>query len=111
MVCISGLCTRRSTTNDIDVGSYGSTPLPVLAAVNKLTMKIESNPDLFHRIEYLPLLIDVRRRLAQMIGANIDECVLVQNTSTGLNIILRNFEWKAGDVIIPCKLLSALACV
>jgi selenocysteine lyase/cysteine desulfurase len=73
-----------------------------------MTMEIEANPDHFHRIGYMPLLIDVRRRLAQLIGANIDECVLVQNASTGVNIILRNFEWEEGDIIIPCKSISTL---
>jgi selenocysteine lyase/cysteine desulfurase len=85
------------------IGSYGSTPLPVLSEVYKMTMKIESNPDHFHRIEYQPLLIDVRRKLAQLIGAEIDECVLVQNASMGVNIVLRNFDWESGDIIVPCE--------
>lgn len=83
-------------------GSYGASPLPVLAAVNKMTMEIEANPDRFHRISYQAPLLDIRRKLAQLIGANTDECVLVPNASSGLNIILRNFEWEQGDIIVPC---------
>lgn len=68
-----------------------------------MTMEIEANPDHFHRIGYLPLLVDVRRKLAQMIGANVDECVLVANASMGINTILRNFDWEEGDTIVACK--------
>jgi hercynylcysteine S-oxide lyase len=65
----------------ISVGSYGTTPLPVLAAVSKMNMEIEANPDKFHRITYMPRLVEVRRKLAQLIGANTDECVMVQNAT------------------------------
>ncbi|KAG5651325.1 hypothetical protein H0H81_009078 [Sphagnurus paluster] len=85
------------------LGSYGATPLPVLSAVNKLTLQVEANPDHFHRLAYQPLLIDVRRRLAQLIGADTDEVVLVANASLGINTVLRNFEWEKGDTIIACK--------
>ncbi|KAG6844153.1 hypothetical protein H0H87_009396 [Tephrocybe sp. NHM501043] len=85
---------------NLNNGSYGSTPLPVLDAVHKLTMQIEANPDLFHRLEFQPLLIDVRRRVAQLIGADVDEVVFVSNASMGVNTILRNFEWEEGDTLI-----------
>ncbi|RDB27630.1 Hercynylcysteine sulfoxide lyase [Hypsizygus marmoreus] len=85
---------------NLNHGSYGSTPLPVLSEVNELTLKIESNPDHFHRISYLPLLVDVRRRLAQLIGVDTDEVVLVPNASVGVNTVLRNFEWEEGDTLI-----------
>ncbi|KAG6917108.1 hypothetical protein DXG01_003928 [Tephrocybe rancida] len=85
---------------NLNSGSYGSTPVPVLDAVQKLTMQIEANPDLFHRLEFQPLLLDVRRRLAQLIGADVDEVVLVSNASLGINTVLRNFEWEEGDTLI-----------
>lgn len=78
----------------------------MLASVNKMTVEIEANPDAFHRIIYGPILIEVRRKLAQLIGANVDECVLVQNATMGVNTILRNFEWNKGDIIVPCKRLE-----
>ncbi|KAG6885747.1 hypothetical protein C0993_010257 [Termitomyces sp. T159_Od127] len=83
--------------------SYGSTPVPVLDAIHKLTLQIEANPDLFHRLHFRPLLIDVRRRIAQLIGADIDEVVLVANASMGVNTVLRNFEWENGDTIVGCS--------
>ncbi|KAG5353596.1 hypothetical protein C0989_005117 [Termitomyces sp. Mn162] len=87
---------------NLNNGSYGSTPTPVLDAVHKLTLQVEANPDLFHRLDFQPLLIDVRRRIAQLIGADVDEVVLVANASMGVNTVLRNFEWENGDTIIGC---------
>ncbi|KAG6876499.1 hypothetical protein C0992_012766 [Termitomyces sp. T32_za158] len=88
---------------NLNNGSYGSTPKPVLDAVSKLTLQIEANPDLFHRLDFQPLLIDVRRRIAQLIGADVDEVVLVANASMGVNTVLRNFEWENGDTIVECS--------
>ncbi|KAG6825309.1 hypothetical protein H0H92_004104 [Tricholoma furcatifolium] len=85
---------------NLNNGSYGATPLPVLDALNKLTLQIEANPDLFHRLKFQGLLLDVRRRLAQHLGADVDEVVLVANASTGVNTILRNFQWEEGDTLI-----------
>jgi len=92
-------------------GSYGSLPLPVKASCDRLTAQIEANPDIFIRRHYQQLLNVVRERLATFIGAEVDECVLVPNTSHGLNTVLRNFEWNKGDVIIKSasKLSSAHA--
>ncbi|PPQ86611.1 hypothetical protein CVT26_012983 [Gymnopilus dilepis] len=85
---------------NLNNGSYGTPPKPVLRAAEELTAKIEANPDYFIRIEYLPLLADVRHRLATFVGAKTEEVVLVTNASVGLNTILRNLEWEEGDLIL-----------
>ena len=85
-----------------DLGSYGATPRPVLEAINELTLEIESNPDIFHQLSYQKRLIDVRERLARLIGAKTDEVVLVSNASIGINTILRNFDWEQDDQIFTC---------
>lgn len=84
----------------IPKGSYGSTPKSVLKEYTRLTDIVESNPDKFHRLEYQPLLISVRERLAKFIGAHVDEVVMVPNASYGLNTILRDLDWKSGDIVI-----------
>ena len=85
-----------------DLGSYGTTPRPVIEAINELTLEIESNPDLFHRMTYQKRLIGAREKLASLIGAKTDEIVLVSNASMGINTILRNFEWEKDDQIFVC---------
>ena len=41
-----------------------------------------------------------RRQVAELIGAKRDEVVLVTNTTHGLNTVLRNIEWREGDIIL-----------
>ena len=77
----------------------------MLEATNALTLRIESNPDLFHRIEYAPLLTDARKQVAELIGAETDEVVFVMNASMGVTTVLRNFEWEEGDIIFACTSL------
>jgi selenocysteine lyase/cysteine desulfurase len=85
---------------NLNHGSYGSLPLPVKAYVDQLENEAEANPDLWYRFKYYPRLTAVREQVAQLIGARVDECVIVQNTSVGLNTILREFDWREGDVLI-----------
>ncbi|KAJ7446112.1 PLP-dependent transferase [Mycena latifolia] len=88
---------------NLNHGSYGSLPLPVLAACNKLTMRVESNPDLFVRVGQTELITKCREQIAKFVKAKTNEIVLVRNTSHGINTIMRSFEWKTGDVIVTCS--------
>ncbi|KAI0649148.1 PLP-dependent transferase [Trametes meyenii] len=85
---------------NLNHGSYGSLPRPVIFAATELAYKIERNPDLFHRIEYFGGLNKSRASIAKLIGAETDEVVLVPNATHALNTVLRNFEWREGDLII-----------
>lgn len=75
-----------------------------MQAAEELSLKIEANPDLFMRLRYQPILNGVREKLANLIGANVNECVLVTNATLAINTILRNFDWEEGDTVIVCKL-------
>ncbi|KAJ7161155.1 PLP-dependent transferase [Mycena filopes] len=88
---------------NLNHGSFGSLPLPVLAAGDKLTRRIESNPDLFVRVEQIPLITKCRAQIAQFVGAKTDEIVLVQNASHAINTIMHSFEWNTSDVIVTCS--------
>ncbi|KAJ7735967.1 PLP-dependent transferase [Mycena metata] len=88
---------------NLNHGSYGSLPLPVLAACNKLTLRVESNPDLFVRVDQTALITKCRAQIAEFVGAEMNEIVLVRNTSHGINTIMRSFEWNAGDIIVTCS--------
>lgn len=83
-------------------GSYGTTPLPVHEAVHEIGKEIESNPDLFIKVKLKGRLDAARHRLATFIGAENDEVVFVQNATTGINVILQNFRWKKGDILVGC---------
>ncbi|KAL5503896.1 hypothetical protein ACEPAH_7967 [Sanghuangporus vaninii] len=85
---------------NLNNGSYGSLPLPVLTACEKMTREIESNPDRFMRSTYIPILHDVRARIAALVGADTDECVIVPNATHGINTVLRNFALNEGDIVV-----------
>ncbi|KAJ7837375.1 PLP-dependent transferase [Mycena olivaceomarginata] len=72
---------------NLNHGSYGSLPLPVMEAYRWM------------KFTYTPRLINVRQRIAALIGAKTDECVLVPNASHAISTVLRNIEWQKDDVM------------
>lgn len=59
------------------IGSYGSPPIPVIDAMRAISDECEKCPDLFMRRTYIPLMEKVREQLAEMVNADVDDCVLV----------------------------------
>jgi len=92
-------CSIRSAALPLP-GSYGSLPLPVRAFCDELTDEVESNPDKFVKVNCINYLNRVRERVAKLIGAETDECVIVNNTSHGLATVLRNFIFNEGDILV-----------
>ena len=95
------------TTNDqhsnltvTAAGSYGSLPTPLVPHLNALSALIESNPDRFMRLSYAPMLSSVRGKLAELIGAEKDEVVLVPNATHGVNTVVRNLDWESADIVV-----------
>lgn len=89
------------------IGSFGSLPNVVREAYNTISEEVERNPDLFIRRRLGERVCEVRRRLAGLLGAHEDECVLIPNVTHGINLILRSFVWTpGGDVIIYSESMS-----
>ncbi|RPD73399.1 PLP-dependent transferase [Lentinus tigrinus ALCF2SS1-7] len=62
-----------------------------------------TQPDKFHRLLYKPMLVKSRENqevVAKLIGSDVDEVVFVPNASHAANKVLRNFEWRDGDLVI-----------
>ncbi|KAL4066874.1 pyridoxal phosphate-dependent transferase [Scleroderma yunnanense] len=89
---------------NLNHGSYGSLPLPVRVACDMWTTEAEANPDKFMKFVVLPYQARVRERVAKLIGADADECVMVANTSHGISTVLRNFSFNKGDVLIGANI-------
>ncbi|WVQ86188.1 hypothetical protein IAT38_008356 [Cryptococcus sp. DSM 104549] len=85
---------------NLNHGSYGSPPNPVVASMHALSKQIEEFPDLFMRRSYFSLLDKTREQVAGIIGATAEEVVIVPNTTHGLHNILGNMAWAEGDVIV-----------
>ncbi|KAJ3756367.1 PLP-dependent transferase [Lentinula raphanica] len=89
---------------NLNNGSFGALPKIVTEACNELTVWQEENTDYYYRIGFIPPLIGVRELVAKLVGAaDVDEIVMVTNTSTGMGLVLRNFLWNSGDIIVRCN--------
>lgn len=85
---------------NLNHGSFGTYPIPVRNAKRGYTKLTESCPDKFIRYSYIDLLDKSRERLSQLVNAPVDECVIIQNATSGINTVLRNLTYKENDVII-----------
>lgn len=83
-------------------GSFGATPVEVLAEQARWRESMESNPVSFMLEAYQPALDGARRATAQFVGADSGGLVFVPNATYGVNSVLRSLEdqLKPGDEII-----------
>ena len=92
-------------------GTVGVTPLPVLEAQRSIRDEIERNPSRYLLRELSEIIVGqpraTRPRLRQaadvvgeLVGVSGDDLVFVDNTTTGVNAILRSFPLEAGDEIL-----------
>lgn len=81
-------------------GSFGSTPLEVLAAQQAIRAELEARPIemLGRRMQYL--LPEARARVAKFVGADQARLGFVTNATEGVNAFLRSMPWKAGDEVV-----------
>ena len=81
---------------NLNHGSYGSAPRVVTAAAAEATAACEANPDAFYRFNGLfPQYEALRQRLAAYIGSGINDTVMVENASQGVNAVLRSLARSA----------------
>ncbi|KAF9353494.1 hypothetical protein BGX26_008742 [Mortierella sp. AD094] len=81
-------------------GSYGTFPRSVQDNMMKWHNLAEQNPDRWVRLDLKPALRQVRSQLAEFLNCSTDELALVQNTTTGVNAVLRSLEFAPGDRIL-----------
>ncbi|KAF9137503.1 hypothetical protein BGX30_010158 [Mortierella sp. GBA39] len=81
-------------------GSYGTFTRSVQENMMKWHNKAEENPDRWVRLDLKPALTNVRGQLAEFMNCDKDELALVQNTTVGVNTILRSLDFAPGDRIL-----------
>ena len=81
-------------------GSFGACPRPVLEAQRRWQEQMEHNPVLFLGRRSAALLGEARIVLAAYLGARADDLVFVANATTGVNIVARSLELRAGDEVL-----------
>jgi isopenicillin-N epimerase len=73
-------------------GSFGATPVEVLAEQDRWRAMMESNPVSFMLETYQPALDATRSTLASFVGGDFDGLVFVPNATYGVNSVTRSFE-------------------
>ncbi|XP_062619113.1 uncharacterized protein LOC134280688 [Saccostrea cucullata] len=84
----------------INHGSYGAVPLQIREKQKQLLDELNDNPDLFFRQKEYELYIRARDAAAKFVGADPENLVFVQNTTTGVNTVLKSLSWQPGDEIL-----------
>jgi isopenicillin-N epimerase len=78
-------------------GSFGATPTVVMNKQRALQLETEAEAIEFY-IDKLPSLInDSKSALADFVGTSTNNIVFTQNTTTGVNTILKSLAAKQGD--------------
>ena len=85
-------------------GSFGACPRDVLARYQEWQLELERQPVLFLARRLDELLATARAALGDYVGADPDDLVFVQNTTTGLNIAARALGLQAGDEVLSTSL-------
>jgi len=65
-----------------------------------LLRDFHANPSFQNREKFKGMQERVRTKLAQMLGAGVDEIAVTRNTSEGSNIIVEGLDLKSGDEIV-----------
>lgn len=73
-------------------GSFGATPVEVLAEQDRWRVMMESNPVSFMLETYQPALDAARSALASFVGGDTGGFVFVPNATYGVNSVTRSFE-------------------
>src|SRR5215813_1000308 len=82
-------------------GSFGLTPLTVLAAQEALRAEMERQPVQFlSRTNLQPRLRAAAAQLAAFLGAAGEDLAFVDNATTGVNAVLRSIILKPGDDVL-----------
>ena len=95
------LFTLEETTIFLNHGSFGLTPLAVLAAQEGLRAEMECQPVRFlSRATLQPRLRGAAAELGAFLGAAGEDLAFVDNATTGVNAVLRSLLLRPGDEIL-----------
>jgi isopenicillin-N epimerase len=81
-------------------GSFGATPKEVFEVYQGWQRKLEHQPVKFLGREIQGLLSEARKSLGAYLNADKDDLIFVPNATTGVNIVARSLNLKAGDEVL-----------
>lgn len=83
----------------INHGAFGCVLKEALEAAYKWQCYVERQPVRFLDRELLSLLGHVNRRLANFVGSDPTNIVLLPNVTTAINTVLKSMAWRPGDIV------------
>jgi selenocysteine lyase/cysteine desulfurase len=75
---------------NINHGSYGATPRPVMDALQKYQFQMETSCDKWFRETAIKLYTDTVKTVASFVDAPAEDIALVENASVAVNAVLRS---------------------
>ncbi|MEQ1769674.1 MAG: aminotransferase class V-fold PLP-dependent enzyme [Devosia sp.] len=84
----------------VNHGSYGATPLEVLARQDEWRRLMEANPTLFMQRDLPGAIRDAAAVVGRAVGARGDDIVLVDNATAAINAVLASLPFGEGDEIL-----------
>jgi len=81
-------------------GAFGATPRPLLKVQTAIRDRCERQPLRFYVDETPPLIRLAAEAVGQLLGARGEDIALVENTTVGVNGILRSVPLQAGDRVV-----------
>ena len=93
----------------VNHGSYGATPLEVLAVQDDWRRQMESEPTLFMQLVLPGAIRDAASAVGAAIGARGEDIALVDNATAAANAILGSLPFGPGDeILVHSHLYGAL---
>lgn len=93
---------------NLNHGSFGTVPKPVMTAQIEYMTKQESCPELWFREWYQVDINKARSSVAKLINSADEEVVLVENASYAINGLLRSYPFKVREQSLCTKHATSL---
>ena len=94
------LWSLRPGVTYLNHGSFGPSPLSVIAARQAWIERLEAEPMDFFVRQLEPLLAEARQRLAPFCGTSAENLLFVDNATFGMNIVAQSITLATGDEVL-----------
>lgn len=92
--------------------TLGTYPKATRNALREYQDRIEESPDIWNRNHYRDELTKVKELIGKLIKASADDIVMILNTTTGVNSILRSMKFAFGERILQFNtIFSSMASI